>query len=353
MATVLGFGTAVPATNFSQDELWKAWYADQPSPTWDAERTWFATTVKSRHLAVDPFTEMSSEWPSTVRTARYLTEGLALGVEAAQKAIAEAGVSASDVGLLAVASSTAPATQNPGLDVLIARELGIRRSARRLRLGPIGCHAALPLLSVGCDYADSHDGPALLLACEVSSVLVGSLAVADSQQVVAHALFADAAGAVIVGKTTDRVGSLTVVDSVVVTVDEHADLLRWGPEDQHGGLRMLLSPRLPATLGRYIKATVGSFLASHGLTVDAVTEWAVHPGGPDILTVVQRTLGLSDHDLLPSREILADNGNCSSATVVLILDHLLKTRPVGPGGSVVGLAFGPGLSMAVTLLQAS
>lgn len=158
MATVLGFGTAVPATNFSQDELWKAWYADQPSPDWDAERTWFATTVKERHLAVDPFTEMSSEWPSTVRTARYLTEGLALGVEAAQKALAEAGVSASDVGLLAVASSTAPATQNPGLDVLIARELGIGRSARRLRLGPIGCHAALPLLSVGCDYADSMTG---------------------------------------------------------------------------------------------------------------------------------------------------------------------------------------------------
>ena len=326
-------------------------YADQPRADWDAEKTWAATRIRVRHMAVNPLVERASEWPSTTRTERYLSAGLELGVEAAEKALAEAGVGVKDVGLVAVASSTVPSTQNPGLEMLISRALGVRPSARRLRLGPIGCHAALPLLTVGSDFVQVTDAPALVLAVELSSVLAGSLAVNDRQQVVAHALFGDAAGAAVIGPSTHAAGALTIVDSTVVTVDEHADLLTWGPEDEYGGLKMLLSLRLPATVGKYLEPTVSTLLARHGMSLTDVAHWAVHPGGPDILSVVQRKLGLADGDLSPSWQVLAENGNCSSATILLIMRHVMTTRTVTAGEFMVGVAFGPGLTLAVTLFR--
>jgi alkylresorcinol/alkylpyrone synthase len=49
-----------------------------------------------------------------------------------------------------------------------------------------------------------------------------------------------------------------------------------------------------------------------------------------------------------SRRVLAEHGNCSSATVLLVLDEL---RDVD--GPVVAMAFGPGLTLYATLLLPS
>jgi len=49
-----------------------------------------------------------------------------------------------------------------------------------------------------------------------------------------------------------------------------------------------------------------------------------------------------------SRRTLAEHGNCSSPTVLLILDLLL--RPERRSGPVVMLAFGPGLTLYGALL---
>jgi CheY-like chemotaxis protein len=81
------------------------------------------------------------------------------------------------------------------------------------------------------------------------------------------------------------------------------------------------------------------------LTAADVPHWAVHPGGPEIVDRVQRRLGLSDAQLAPSREVLADGGNRSSATVLFILEQLLASGEVEPGQWVVALAFGTGLTL--------
>jgi predicted naringenin-chalcone synthase len=81
-----------------------------------------------------------------------------------------------------------------------------------------------------------------------------------------------------------------------------------------------------------------------------VDGWAVHPGGPKILDVVQQQLELPADALAASREVLATYGNCSSPTVLLVLDAL-RRRP-RPPRHVVMLAFGPGLTLYVALLHA-
>jgi predicted naringenin-chalcone synthase len=98
-------------------------------------------------------------------------------------------------------------------------------------------------------------------------------------------------------------------------------------------------------LDGHVEPLVDDLLRKHGLSRAAVDGWAVHPGGPRILDVIQTRLGLTDADLAPSRRVLAEHGNCSSPTVLMILEAL---RPAAPE-RIVALAFGPGLTLYAAL----
>jgi alkylresorcinol/alkylpyrone synthase len=95
-----------------------------------------------------------------------------------------------------------------------------------------------------------------------------------------------------------------------------------------------------------VGGVVEELLDAAGLRTEDVAGWAVHPGGPRILDVVRDELGLIEEQMGASRRTLAEHGNCSSATVLLVLDEL---RDVD--GPVVAMAFGPGLTLYAALLM--
>ncbi len=94
-------------------------------------------------------------------------------------------------------------------------------------------------------------------------------------------------------------------------------------------------------------------LRPHGLGPEDVAGWAVHPGGPKILDAVDAALGLPEDALECSRKVLREHGNLSSATVLLVLDELRRSRDFAEGDPVVFMAFGPGLTLYAALLRAS
>jgi alkylresorcinol/alkylpyrone synthase len=108
---------------------------------------------------------------------------------------------------------------------------------------------------------------------------------------------------------------------------------------------MGLSARVPDVLAKHVGDVVDELLSGAGLRVEDVGGWAVHPGGPRILDVVRDNLGLDEADLAVSRRVLAEHGNCSSATVLLVLEELGDVD-----GPVVAMAFGPGLTLYAALL---
>ena len=59
-----------------------------------------------------------------------------------------------------------------------------------------------------------------------------------------------------------------------------------------------------------------------GSTIDAVGSWAVHPGGPRILSAFGEATGLDRATLEVSFRVLAEYGNMSSPTILFILDRL-------------------------------
>jgi predicted naringenin-chalcone synthase len=58
---------------------------------------------------------------------------------------------------------------------------------------------------------------------------------------------------------------------------------------------------------------------------------------------------LADEALEPSRAVLRDYGNCSSPTVLLILERVAAS--LAEGDHAVVMAFGPGLTLYATLLR--
>lgn len=346
-AVIGGVGIALPPAA-AQDELWEGFFAQHYTGGRRglAQRIFANSGVRTRQAAVSPLLEDVSGWSTERRMRRYQVEAMPLAKEAVGRALTEAGVAADELGLFVVCSCTGYAT--PGLDILLARDMGMAPSLQRLFVGHMGCYAALPGLGTAADYVAARGRPALLLCAELTSLHIQPADPrADIQQIVSHALFSDAAAAVVLTPSANP-GGYAVSDVTALTDTTTAGHMTWDVTDL--GFRMGLSPQVPDVLAVHVRDMVDDLLARNGLAVADVDDWAVHPGGPKILDVVQHQLGLPAEALAASREVLATYGNCSSPTVLLVLEAL--RRGPRPPGRVVMLAFGPGLTLYGVLLDA-
>jgi fungal type III polyketide synthase len=86
-------------------------------------------------------------------------------------------------------------------------------------------------------------------------------------------------------------------------------------------------------------------------------DWAIHPGGANILAGARHALGITQKHLRASHDIYANHGNSSSTTIMSVLDRLRDEDmdAQAPGGRpkeyVVGCAFGPGMVVETCLLR--
>jgi predicted naringenin-chalcone synthase len=334
-----------------QEVIWQDYFAPHFGDDRVAERIFRSAGVQRRHAAVNPLVEDVSRWSTGQRMRRYLAEALPLGKEAVGAALVEAELAPDEVGLLAVVSCTGYAT--PGLDIHVAADLGMAADVQRLIVGHMGCYGAIPGLGAVADHVVARGRPAVALCLELTSLHLqpptGEDGRIDRGQVVSHALFGDAAAAVVVVPDAPRVGALEVVDVAALTDPATADHMTWDVTDL--GFRMGLSPDVPAVLSRHVRGMVTGLLGRHGLGLADVDGWAVHPGGPRILSTVAERLDLPDGALDASSAVLAERGNCSSATVLLVLDELRAAGLPRPGRPAVAMAFGPGLTLYAALLK--
>ena len=340
--SLAGTGIALPGA-IDQQELFDEWFVPRWAPGRASRFVWRRSGVETRHAVIDPRVEDVSSWSTAARMRRYVDEALPLGKSAIEEALQRSGVGAGDVDSFTVVSCTGYAT--PGLDIRLAQDLGMHAGVRRTVLGHMGCHAALPGLGVGADAVAAHGGVALVLCLELSS-LHGQPPDGDPEQAVVHAIFSDAAGAMVL---TPGGPGLEVVEIAAATDWASQDAMTWTVTDT--GFRMTLSPEVPRLLGTGLRDHVAALLGRNGLAVEDVAHWAIHPGGPRVLDVCAEQLGLDDAAMEPSRATLREHGNASSATVVLVLDRLSRDRPPAPGEPVVAMAFGPGLTLYAALLR--
>jgi alkylresorcinol/alkylpyrone synthase len=297
---------------------------------------------------------------------RYIDEATTLGERALRSAMAASGVDPGDLDLLIVTSVTGVAV--PSLDARLIPRLGLRAGIKRLPVFGLGCVAGAAGLARLHDYLLGWPGQAAaLLAVELCSLTwsASALAVPD---LVAGALFGDGAAAVVaVGEQVavppsaggapmagpGAPGRPGVLPRVLATRSEvypdSTDTLGWRLEAD--GFRIVLTAELADVVERRLNGSVTAFLSDHGLTIDDISRWICHPGGPRVLDAAQRALKLPDSALAASRRSLSQAGNMSSVSVLHILELTGADDPPEAGSFGLMIGLGPGVSAELLLLR--
>jgi predicted naringenin-chalcone synthase len=122
---------------------------------------------------------------------------------------------------------------------------------------------------------------------------------------------------------------------------------------ENSKLRNVLSKDVPEVGARHGQAVVDRLLSNNGLAYDDISHWIVHPGGERVIDAFRDGLGLTDSDLAPSRKILFEYGNMSSASVLFVLKDVLDQRSPTAGEFGVMCSFGAGFSAFAALLEFS
>jgi predicted naringenin-chalcone synthase len=356
-----GFGTALPKHRFAQEELAEL-HAGFCGIDRSKERTLKAlyrrSGVKTRGSVIlesadgrldarqsfyHPARGAHDRGPATAdRMSAYAISAPELAVSAARAALACAEMAPESVTHLVTVSCTGFVA--PGIDASLIEGLELPRTTQRTHVGFMGCHGALNGLRVARSFADGSPEH-VSLVCAVELCTLHFSYGWDPDMLVANALFADGAAAV-VGRSANGGGDeWRVRGTGTFLVPGSRDDMTWRIGDN--GFRMTLSARVPDLIESNLETWVVRWLAEHDLTVPDVASWAVHPGGPRIVSSVERALGLDPaHSEVP-RAVLADHGNMSSATILFILDRLKKLDAPRP---CVALAFGPGLVVEALLI---
>jgi predicted naringenin-chalcone synthase len=240
---------------------------------------------------------------------------------------------------------------NPGPDYHIVNELGLSHSTQRYNLGFMGCYAALPGLRMAKQFCEADPEAVVLVIClELCTLHLQLNGGEDS--ILANSLFADGAAAAIISTRTPQKNQ-----SCYRIGDFHSSLIPSGKGDMAWtigdlGFDIALSSYVPKIIGANIRDAIRPVLTSRKLGLEDITTWAVHPGGKAIVDKVAESLSLAVEQVAASRKILRQYGNMSSATVLFVLQEILnqKDRPLQE--EVCAMAFGPGLTVEMGLLQA-
>ena len=282
--------------------------------------------------------------------------------------LADTGLGPRDISLISSVTLT-PAV--PSIEARLMNRLDFRTDTRRMPLAGLGCMAGVAGINRVADYLAGHPTQAaILISCELSSGLWQGSVQADLQKMIARLesepqLYEDIVMAIVTSALFgDGSGSLLLVG------DEHPLAERpflsvlnnrsnWVPDTEHimgldyidEGMRNILRPEVKTFVGEALADVILPMLAESSLTIADIDHWTLHPGGPKIMDAAERAFQLSAEIMQPSRDVLKDVGNISSATVLFMLDRIIrsKDRPENAMGLLV--AMGPGFSQEATLVH--
>jgi len=189
---------------------------------------------------------------------------------------------------------------------------------------------------------------AALVSVELCSLTLqrDDLSVAN---LISSGLFADgAAAAIVTGDEMDANGP-TILASRSIFYPDTEEMMGWKVTEK--GFRITLSPEVPALIRQNLGRDVDAFLADHGHLRSDVKSWVLHTGGPKVLEATADALDLRNGQLEASWDCLKRVGNLSSASVLVVLEDVMKNRRPEPGTLGLLAAMGPGFCSELLLLQ--
>ncbi len=222
----------------------------------------------------------------------------------------------------------------PGIDQIIADQLGLSPAVERTLIGFMGCYAAVTALKTARHIVRSEpEARVLVVTVELSTLHLQPDAALEP--LLAMLQFGDGAAAAIVEASGE---GLALESPFAATLPDSMALIRWAIGDT--GFAMHLSGEVPGRIAAALSTPQTRAALTGGIDPKAIDGWAVHAGGRSILDAVENALELAPAALATSRSVLADFGNMSSSTLMFVIERLFPAKPQRG----VALAFGPGLA---------
>ena len=359
-ATILAIGKALPDNLIKQELLVDGYFKDtncqDPVLREKLDRLCKNTTVKTRYVVMcneilKKYPELAVEGSATIRQRLEISNKAVtdMAVEAASKCIKEWGRPTSEITHLVYVSSSD--LRLPGGDMHVAKELGLRNDVSRVLLYFLGCTGGVAGLRVAKELAENNPGSRVLLATSETTIIGYRPPNPDRPyDLVGAALFGDGAGAMILGTDPSPTEKPSFeLHSAIQQFLPGTDKTIDGRLTEEG-IIFKLGRELPQIIEDNIEDFCLKLINQTGIPGMEYNDffWAVHPGGPAILTRVEQRLNLLPEKLKSSKQTLADYGNVSSNTILYVLDNMRQatSKEVAQDSDQWGLilAFGPGIT---------
>ena len=313
---ILGTGSSLPKMQVGNDDLSK--FLDT-SDEWIFPRT----GIKTRHIISDESLED-------------------LAADAARKALADAGVEASEIDLI-ICSNVVNEYVTPRLSSLVAHKLGVSCPG-------FDINCACPGFIFAMDMADSY-----FRSGKVKKVLVvcaeEPTRMVDWGDRSTCVLFGDGAGAAVFGEGDNLKGTRLSAQPDPDKLYEKRALQPTPYASRRNETDVPLQMRgrevfrfAVSTSSRDIK----DILDSTGIAPDQVSYYMIHQANLRIVDGIREHLGVAP-EKFPTN--IRDHGNSSSASCPILLDECNRAGMFKKGDILVFSAFGAGLLSATAVLE--
>jgi alkylresorcinol/alkylpyrone synthase len=294
-----------------------------------------------------------------------------LGERALCLALRNAGMKPADLGALLFTTVTGIAS--PSIDALLINRMELPANIRRTPIFGLGCVAGAAGIARAADYVRAYPGQAAaLVSVELCSLTLqrDDLSVAN---LISSGLFADGAAAVVVTgeefqradfqeedrskdesalgeESRDRVSAgPKILATRSIFYPDTEEMMGWNISEK--GFHIVLSTEVPNLIRENLGRDVDAFLNDNGYQRSDVKSFVLHTGGPKVLEASADSLGLHNGELDASWNCLRKVGNLSSASVLVVLEDVMKNRRPERGTLGLLAAMGPGFCSELVLLE--
>lgn len=310
------------------------------------ERLHANTAVDYRHLVlplhayerVDTWGKANSIWVEAAQN---------LGRTAICRVVSTQGLTVHDLNAMFFVTVTGVAS--PSIDAKLVNALHLSSNIKRVPIFGLGCVAGAAGLARAADYVRAFPNQvAVLVSVELCS-LTWQRDDLSIPNLISTGLFGDGAAAAIVAGSDTRFEGPEILATRSVFYPNTEKVMGWDISEK--GFRIVLSADVPKMVEKHMRNDVDSFLHDHDLRRDQIASWIIHTGGPKVLEAVQDALQLPAGALDPSWDCLRRVGNLSSASVLVVLEDIMKKGGGEPGTYSVLAAMGPGFCSELLLLR--
>ncbi|WP_416189895.1 beta-ketoacyl-ACP synthase III [Neisseria sp. CCUG17229] len=316
-AKILGTGSYLPANRVSNDDLAKK---VDTSDEWITTRT----GIKFRHIAAD--NEKTSD----------------LAVHAAQRALESAKLTADDIDLIVVATTT-PDMQFPSTATIVQQKLGITNSCPAFDVQAV-CAGFMYALTTANAYIKSGMAKnVLVIGAEIFSRIL------DWNDRTTCVLFGDGAGAVVLG-ASDEPG---IIHSKLKADGNYLDLLNVPVQIADGQIcgtpyLKMDGPGVFKFAVKMLSQVADDVITESGYQQDQI-DWLVpHQANKRIIDATAKHLGLSTDKVILT---VQDHGNTSAASIPLALDHGIRNGQIQRGQNLLLEGIGGGFAWGAVLVK--